>query len=139
MTFTVRSITSILWYWSQVTYGQRTCKVIAIIKRIPQMLFVRITLNICNSSIPAWAYRKRNETDILKVISNISGAESIVVLKWCYFHRHKNDFFSSLYWNSLHTFTEGRSMFDNIFKHFLMKRTKVDYRAWAPWDTYMFI
>lgn len=113
-------VINILWYWSQVTCGQRTCKVITIIKRIPQMLFVRITLSMCNSASPAWAYRKRNQTDILKVISDISGAESM--MKWCYFHRHKKYFFLA-YIEILYIRTEVRSMFDNKFKHSFMKRT----------------
>lgn len=59
----------------------------------------------------ARAYRKRNQTDIFKVLSNISGSDSIVVLKWCYFHRHKNDFFLA-YIEIPCIHTKVRSMFD---------------------------
>lgn len=55
----------------------------------------------------ARAYRKRNQTDIFKVLSNISG----VVLKWCYFHRHKNNFFLA-YIEIPCIHTKVRSMFD---------------------------
>lgn len=92
-TWHLRCIQFIPWYWSHVTCGQRTCKVIAMIKRNSHMLFVRVTLCMCYSASPARVYRKWNQTDIFKVLSNISGFESIVVLKWWYFHRHKNDFF----------------------------------------------
>lgn len=75
------------------------------------MLFVRVTMCMWFSASPARAYRKRNQTDVFKVLSNIWGSDSIVVLKWCYFHRHKNDFFLA-YIEIPCIHTKVRSMFD---------------------------